>query len=49
MGNVVWSNLCNILLILGGALSLLPQGIAVQRQSSFVYLPVMATSAILVA
>ncbi|MGN0911343.1 MAG: calcium/sodium antiporter [Thermoguttaceae bacterium] len=49
MGNVVGSNLCNLLLILGGTLSLLPQGIAVQRQSAFVDLPVMAASAILVA
>ena len=49
MGNVVGSNLCNLLLILGGTLSLLPQGISVQRQSAFVDLPVMAASAILVA
>lgn len=49
MGNAVGSNLCNILLILGGTLSLLPQGIAVQRQSAFVDLPVKAASAILVA
>ena len=49
MGNVVGSNLCNLLLILGGTLSLLPQGISVQRQSAFVALPVMAASAILVA
>ncbi len=49
MGNVVGSNLCNLLLILGGTLSLLPQGIAVQRQSAFVDLPVMTASAILVA
>ena len=49
IGNVVGSNLCNLLLILGGTLSLLPQGIAVQNQSAFVDLPVMTASAILVA
>ncbi|MGI6400642.1 MAG: calcium/sodium antiporter [Thermoguttaceae bacterium] len=41
MGNVVGSNISNLLFILGVTLAALPKGLAVQPQSAFVDIPVM--------
>jgi cation:H+ antiporter len=47
VGNVVGSNICNILLILGGTLALLPSGIGISAQSLYVDLPIMIGAAAL--
>ena len=44
IGNVVGSNICNILLVLGGTLSLVPGGLTIRAQTLCVDLPVMAAS-----
>ena len=44
LGNVIGSNICNILLVLGGTLSLVPGGLTIRAQTLCVDLPVMAAS-----
>ena len=47
LGNVIGSNVCNLMLVLGGTLALSPGDMPVQNQSAYVDLPVMlAASAI---
>lgn len=46
LGNVIGSNVCNLVLVLGGTIALLPSGMAVQRQSLYVDLPMMLGAAI---
>ncbi|MCF0234402.1 MAG: sodium:calcium antiporter, partial [Thermoguttaceae bacterium] len=46
-GNVAGSNVCNLLLVLGGTVALLPGGLAVQRQSLVVDMPIMIAAAAL--
>lgn len=47
VGNVVGSNICNILLILGGTVLLVPGGIGIAAQSLYVDLPIMLGAAAL--
>lgn len=47
LGNVVGSNVCNILLILGGTVLLVPGGIGISAQSLYVDLPIMFGAAAL--
>ena len=47
VGNAVGSNVCNILLILGGAVLLVPGGIGIAAQSLYVDLPIMLGAAAL--
>lgn len=49
LGNVIGSNVCNLVLVLGGTLALLPRGMAIQPQSLYVDLPVMLGAAIVAA
>lgn len=49
MGNVVGSNICNLALILGGSVALLPGGMTIQRHSAFVDLPVMLATTVVAA
>lgn len=47
LGNVVGSNVCNILLILGGTVLLVSGGIGISAQSLYVDLPIMLGAALL--
>lgn len=47
VGNVVGSNICNILLILGGTVLLVSGGIGISAQSLYVDLPIMLGAAVL--
>jgi len=47
LGNVVGSNICNILLILGGTVLLVPGGLGIAAQSLYVDLPIMLGAAAL--
>ncbi|MBQ2849912.1 MAG: calcium/sodium antiporter [Thermoguttaceae bacterium] len=47
VGNAVGSNVCNILLILGGTVLLVPGGIGIAAQSLYVDLPIMLGAAAL--
>ena len=47
IGNAVGSNVCNILLILGGTVLLVPGGIGIAAQSLYVDLPIMLGAAAL--
>ncbi len=49
LGNVVGSNICNILLILGGTVLLVPGGLGIAAQSLYVDLPIMLGAAALCA
>ena len=46
LGNVVGSNAFNLMLVLGGSITLLPTGLPVRPQSAYVDLPVMLVAAI---
>lgn len=47
LGNVVGSNICNVLLILGGTVLLVPGGIGISPRSLYVDLPMMVGAAAL--
>ena len=47
VGNVVGSNICNILLILGGTVLLVPGGMGISAQSLYVDMPIMVGAAAL--
>ena len=49
LGNVVGSNICNILLILGGTVLLVPGGMGISAQSLYVDMPIMLGAAALCA
>ena len=49
LGNVVGSNICNILLILGGTVLLVPGGMGISAQSLCVDMPIMVGAAALCA
>lgn len=49
VGNVVGSNACNLMLVLGGTLAVLPAGLGVKPQTAHIDLPVMLAAAAIAA